>query len=95
MASHRDRQLFAKAYGNERLDALLAGHESAFVHLGGATRTILYDNPRTIVKDKDEASGHVVWNPAFTDRLDFYGIEPRPSTYPSRPAPIGSGTSQA
>ena len=75
------RRLFAKAYGNERLDALLNGHESAFAHFGGATRTILYDNPRTIVKDKDEASGHVVWNPAFKDRLDFYGIEPRLCRY--------------
>ncbi len=71
------RRIFVEAFGNERLDALLAGHESALAHFGGAPRTILYDNPRTIVKQKDEASGHVVWNPTFKDRLDFYGIEPR------------------
>ena len=75
------RRLFAWAFPNERLEALLEGHERALEHLGGCPRTILYDNPRTIVKSKDEACGHVVWNPTFKDRLDFYGIEPRLCRY--------------
>ena len=69
------RRLFARAYRHERLEALLEGHEQAFAHFAGRTQTILYDNPRTIVRDKDEASGTVEWNATFKDRMDFYGIE--------------------
>jgi hypothetical protein len=57
------------------MSSLLDGHEAAFRHFGGRTETILYDNPRTIVADKDEASGQVVWNRTFKDRMDFYGVE--------------------
>ena len=56
---------------------MLDGHTAAFAHFGGRTQNILYDNPRTIVKDKDEAAGHVVWNATFKDRMDFYGVVPR------------------
>jgi len=69
------RRLFVKAYFNERLDALLDGHAAAFAHFGGRTRSILYDNPRTIVLDKDEQTGTIVWNATFKDRMDFYGLE--------------------
>src|ERR1700742_1261057 len=69
------RRLFVKAYLNERLDALLDGHAAAFAHFGGRTRFILYDNPRTIVLKKDEQAGTVIWNAAFKDRMDFYGVE--------------------
>jgi transposase len=68
------RRIFAKAYLDERLDALLDGHACAFAHFGGRTETILYDNPRTIVTAKDEATGHVEWNATFKDRMDFYGV---------------------
>jgi transposase len=69
------RRIFVKGYLNERMSSLLDGHEAAFRHFGGRTETILYDNPRTIVEDKDEASGQVVWNRTFKDRMDFYGVE--------------------
>jgi transposase len=71
------RRIFAKGYLNEGLDPLLDGHAAAFVHFGRRTRSILYDNPRTIVTNKDEAAGHVVWNATFKDRMDFYGVVPR------------------
>ena len=75
------RRVFAKGYVNERMDSLLDGHRSAFEHFGGRTRTILYDNPRTIVLRKDEASGEVEWNTTFKDRMDFYGVEIRLCRY--------------
>jgi transposase len=75
------RRIFARGYRNERLASLLEGHARAFAHFGGAPRTILYDNPRTIVKEKDESAGVVIWNPAFKDRMDFYGIRPRLCRY--------------
>jgi transposase len=75
------RRIFAKAYLNERLDSLFDGHSSAFAHFGGRTRSILYDNPRTIVLDKDEQTGQVEWNSSFKDRMDFYGLELRLCRY--------------
>jgi hypothetical protein len=69
------RRIFAKGYYNERIDSLLDAHSSAFEHFGGRTEKILYDNPRTIVLEKDETSGTVKWNAAFKDRMDFYGVE--------------------
>jgi transposase len=69
------RRIFAKGYTNERLDSLFDGHACGFAHFGGRTRRILYDNPRTIVLRKDEASGQVEWNRSFKDRIDFYGVE--------------------
>ena len=69
------RRIFARGYLHEKLGNLLDGHEAAFGHFGGRTETILYDNPRTIVTSKDEASGHVEWNRRFKDRMDFYGVE--------------------
>jgi transposase len=69
------RRIFARGYVNEKLGNLLDGHEAAFAHFGGRTESILYDNPRTIVLAKDEASGEVEWNRRFKDRMDFYGVE--------------------
>lgn len=75
------RRVFARAYASEGLDSLLDAHERAFEHFGGRTRTLLYDNPRTIVLAKDEASGSVTWNATFKDRMDFYGAEVRLCRY--------------
>jgi transposase len=69
------RRIFTRGYLHEKLGNLLDGHEAAFEHFGGRTETILYDNPRTIVTAKDEATGHVEWNRRFKDRMDFYGVE--------------------
>jgi transposase len=75
------RRLFAKGYRSEGLSSLLEAHTSAFVHFGGRTATILYDNPRTIVTFKDESSGRVEWNASFKDRMDFYGLKIRLCRY--------------
>ncbi len=75
------RRIFARAYMHERIGNLLDGHEAAFAHFGGRTEKILYDNPRTIVLSKDEASGEIEWNRRFKDRMDFYGLEMRLCRY--------------
>jgi len=69
------RRIFVRAYEHERLGNLLDGHQAAFSHFGGRTATLLYDNPRTIVLSKDEASGTVEWNRRFKERMDFYGVD--------------------
>jgi len=68
------RRIFVRGYLGEGLEFLLDGHSRAFEHFGGRTAKILYDNPRTIVLSKDEASGWVEWNATFKDRMDFYGV---------------------
>jgi len=75
------RRIFARGYTSEGLNALLDAHERAFAHFGGRTESILYDNPRTIVTRKDEATGHVVWNATFKDRMDFYEVKVRLCRY--------------
>lgn len=75
------RRLFAKAYCNEGLEALLDAHAAAFAHFEGRPESLLYDNPRTIVTAKDEASGRVTWNATFKDRMDFYGLKIRLCRY--------------
>lgn len=71
------RRIFARAYPSERLPALLDGHERAFLHFGGRTEEILYDNPRTIVLRRDAEGRHIEWNPVFRDFADYYGFFPR------------------
>jgi len=75
------RRIFTRAYLHERLGNLLDGHEAAFAHFGGRTAKILYDNPRTIVLSKDDASGEVEWNRRFKERMDFYGVDIRLCRY--------------
>jgi len=75
------RRIFVRAYEHEKLGNLLEGHAAAFAHFGGRTETILYDNPRTIVNWKDEATGQVEWNRRFKDRMDFYGVDIRLCRY--------------
>ena len=71
------RRSFAAAYPNERLTALLDGHERGFSHFGGRTEEILYDNPRTIVLRRDFEGRHIEWHPVFRDFADYYGFTPR------------------
>jgi len=59
------RRMFVRAYSNERLGFLLAGHEEAFAFFGGVTDTILYDNPKTMVIRRQ--SGTVVMKTVFED----------------------------
>ena len=75
------RRVFAKAYRNEGLESLLDAHAAAFEHFGGRPESLLYDNPRTIVTAKDEATGQVSWNATFKDRMDFYGLKVRLCRY--------------
>lgn len=71
------RRLFARAYPNQKLPALVDGHERAFAHFGGRTEEILYDNPRTIVVRRDVEGRQVEWHPVFRDFADTYGFRPR------------------
>ncbi len=69
------RRLFTRGYRNERLAALLDGHERAFRFFGGLTLSCLYDNPRTLVLGRSE--NKVLWHPLFEDFARYYGFTPR------------------
>lgn len=69
------RRLFSFAYSNEKLAALLDGHERALRYFGGVPLTCLYDNPRTLVLGRTE--GKVLWHPVFEDFARYYGFTPR------------------
>ncbi len=71
------RRMFARGFPNERLSSLTAGHEAAFAWFGGAPQELLYDNPKTIVKDRNRETGEVEMTPAFRDFLRHYGVHPR------------------
>ena len=69
------RRCFAYAYPNERVPALLDGHERAFRHFGGVPVECLYDNPRTLVLGR--TAGTVLWHPVAEDFARYYGFTPR------------------
>jgi len=70
------RQLFVRFFHDERVPSLLAGHVFAFEAFGGVPRTILYDNPRTIVLERRGAA--IRFQPRLLELADAYGYEPRP-----------------
>jgi len=69
------RRIFCHAYHDERLNALIDGHERAFGHFGGSPLNCLYDNPRTLVIGRSE--GKVLWHPVFEDFARYWGFTPR------------------
>lgn len=70
------RRIFVRFFHDERLPSLLGGHVMAFEALGGVPRTILYDNPRTIVLERRGQA--IRFQPRLLELADAYGFEPRP-----------------
>jgi transposase len=71
------RRMFARGFPNERMASLLAGHEAAFAWFGGTPHELLYDNPKTIVRDRNRETGEVETNATFRDFVRHYGVRPR------------------
>lgn len=69
------RRLYARACLDQKGPSLLMCHEMAFDHFGGRTREILYDNPKTIVLERDGQT--VRLNPLFEDFARYWGYTPR------------------
>lgn len=80
------RRLFARAYLDEQLPTLIAGHQEAFAWFGGAPTEILYDNPRTIVADRKDRLPTL--NSKFADFAGHFGFTPR-LCQPHRPQTKG------
>lgn len=69
------RALYVEFVKDEKLPTLIACHEHAFEWFSGLPEEILYDNPKTIVKKRD--NGAVIFNPKFQDFAGYYGFDIR------------------
>lgn len=81
MTQGYSRTHYAEGFVGERLEHIVAGHAHAFEWFGGFPDEILYDNPRTIVLDKDVEEKTIVWNPKFLSMTNYYGFQPRLCRY--------------
>jgi len=71
------RRLFARGYPDEKIVHLIAGHEAAFQWFEGYTKEILYDNPKTMVRNHNIVSGEILLNNTFKDFCNHYHFRPR------------------
>jgi transposase len=60
------RALYVEFVRRADTATFLRAHLNAFTALGGVPQRCLYDNPKIVVLDRDEA-GQPVWNPRFLD----------------------------
>jgi len=71
------RRLFVKAFLSERQDDWREGIAGAFRHFGGVPHTVLGDNAKALVKDRDRATGAVIFQPAYLQFCRDWDVEPR------------------
>jgi transposase len=71
------RRLFVRAFLAERQDDWREGIAAAFRHFGGVPRTLLVDNARPLVLDRDPVTGVVGFHPGFVAFCRDWDVEPR------------------
>jgi len=71
------RRLFVKAFLAERQDEWREGIAAAFGHFGGVPRTLLGDNARALVIDRDRLTGTVRFHPAYLAFCRDWDTQPR------------------
>ena len=71
------RRIFVKVFLSERQDDWREGIAEAFRHFGGVPQTLLCDNARALVSDRDDLSGEVYFNPAFLQFCRDWEVTPR------------------
>jgi transposase len=69
------RALFARFALDQSMESFLRGHVLAFDALGGAPRTILYDNLKSAVIERD--GDHIRFHPRLLDLAGHYHFMPR------------------
>ncbi len=71
------RWLFALFVPDERVESLREGHITLFDRLGGVPQKILYDNPKTVVIERDaSAQKKHRFHPALWELVGHYGFAP-------------------
>src|SRR2546428_9746312 len=70
------RAVYARFALDQTLESFLRGHVEAFAALGGAPRTILYDNLKSVVLDR--AGDHIRFHPRVLELAGHYHFAPQP-----------------
>ena len=70
------RYIFLRFFTSQKLDVFLRGHVQAFEQIDGVPRVLLYDNPKTIVLERDGRA--IRFNPRLLEFAKHYRYEPRP-----------------
>lgn len=70
------RRIFVKAFLSERQDDWREGIAGAFRHFGGVPQTVLGDNARALVLNRD-AAGQVRFNPSYLQFCRDWDVTPR------------------
>ena len=72
------RWLFALFVPDERVESLREGHITLFDRLGGVPQKILYDNPKTVVIERDSSDQKKHrFHPALWELVGHYGFIPK------------------
>ena len=82
------RCLYAEFTDNMDLITLLRCHQHAFEYFSGVTKTILYDNMKQVVLDRDLMTDTIYFNPKFLDFAHHYSFQPR-ACWPRSPQTKG------
>jgi transposase len=70
------RAVYARFALDQTLESFLRGHVEAFTALGGAPRTILYDNLKSVVLDR--VGDHIRFHPRVLELAGHYHYAPQP-----------------
>ena len=70
------RRVFLRFCLNAQMDSFLRGHVEAFIAFGGLARTLLYDNLKSVVLEREGDA--IRFNPEFLAFAKHYRFEPRP-----------------
>lgn len=70
------RWMFLRFYTDQRLANFLRGHRAAFESWGGIPKTVLYDNPKIVVLERQGDA--IRFHPGLLDFAAHYRYEPRP-----------------
>jgi transposase len=70
------RMLYVEFTTSTEMATFLRCHINAFRFFGGVPKEILYDNLKSVVKDRDE-NGRPRFNERFLDFAAYYGFQPR------------------
>lgn len=71
------RRIFVRAFLSERQEDWREGIAAAFLHFGGVPRTVLGDNARALVVDRDRRARTVTFHPAYVAFSKDWGFSPR------------------
>jgi transposase len=70
------RALYARFALDQTLESFLRGHVEAFAALGGVPRTLLYDNLKSVVLERQ--GDHIRFHPRVLELAGHYHFAPRP-----------------